>query len=165
MRVSNIIDKLWLFARHASERQQLTAIYMLALAATVFMATFFSIRIGTDTASYFNAGEIFANGSIDYFRTPVYPLVCHLSQIICNQHPNIIVAAIQLVVFYISVFFMYRLCGFMINSQSIKFFISSFYACAPNFLLPTFAILSESMSISLLVMFCYSVILNYRNMS
>lgn len=153
---------MWLFAKNGSDRQQLTAIYMLALLATVFMVTFFSIRITPDTEGYFCAGEIFASGSIDYLRTPVYPFVCHLAHTICDQRPNYIIAAIQLVVFYISVFFMYRLCGLMINSHGIKFFVSAFYACAPNFLLPAYAILSESLSISLLIIFCYSVIQNHR---
>lgn len=163
MKASNIINKAWDFAKNGDDRRQLIVVYLFTLVATMLMfACLAGFSCYPDTETYFRAGDLLASGNIDHMRTPVYPLVCHFAQVLWAQHPFRVIAAIQLAGFYASVFFMFRLCGLMVSSRAIRFLVTIYYACAPNFLWLTFAMLTESLSVSSLIIFCYTVIQSHR---
>jgi len=162
MKVNSSIRKFWEFTKNGSDKKQLAVIYGFALLATFVIVTLFTVSIQTDTPSYIGAGNNILNGIIDEMRTPVYPLIYMLSEVICVQFPFRVLFVIQLVSFYISIFYMYKLCGLLINSRTIRFVVTLFYACSPNFILWTTIMLTESLSVSLLIIFCYTVIHSYK---
>lgn len=55
-----------------------------------------------DTTTYLSSWDIWSAGDIDSFRTPLYPLILHLSQIISSHSSLRLVVAIQWIIYIIA---------------------------------------------------------------
>lgn len=162
MKVSNFLHRAWNIAKNGTDKQQLAVIYSCTLIATIIVIVFFKYQITPDTPSYFSAGKVFLDGGIDPLRTPIYSLICIFGEAIYPNQPYFIIFLMQLAVFYISLYYFYRLCNNYLSQKYITFFVSLIYAFAPHYILWTKTILTESLAISITIILCYIVLMSYK---
>lgn len=111
----------------------------------------------SDTSTYFAAGELFANGGIDYLRTPIYPLICHLMQHYFGEYVLESLTALHLIVFYISIIFLYRTISLFTDKWACKFIPTALYAWSIPIYEMCLYIMTESLSISGMVILIYCI--------
>lgn len=158
MKASNWIVKLRGLATNSSQAQQLKFIYVCAIIGLFLLAIVFKPTSQPDTGSYFLAGEKLFSGSLDVLRTPVYPFICHIVDILAPSHHYITLTIIQSVVFLISVFCFYKTSTSLMERRAVAFWCSLFYALSPA--ISTWVLLSitESLSCSFVVIFFYYLV-------
>lgn len=111
----------------------------------------------SDTSTYFAAGELFANGGIDYLRTPIYPLICHIMQHYFGEYVLESLTALHLIVFYISIIFLYRTISLFTDKWACKFIPTALYAWSIPIYEMCLYIMTESLSISGMVILIYCI--------
>lgn len=118
---------------------------------TVLILTLYNLTPpvgGFDVPYYFLAGEHFWNGQIDCLRTPVYPLLLKLSNVLFGERGGIAgVIILQSIVYLISVASVRNICIIVIKSDVIRELVSLLYivCVAPGW---CNELLTESLSIS-----------------
>ena len=115
-----------------------------------------------DTASYFTAADNILKGHPDLLRTPVYPLFLHICNKITSEHVNELSVGIQIVVFYISIFIFFRLISLFTSNHVIRAAGTIFYGCMSPVAGFNFLMLTESFSVSGMVLFAYLLVLFLR---
>ena len=115
-----------------------------------------------DTASYFTAADNIIKGIPDLLRTPVYPLFLHLCNKITSEYVNELSVGIQIVVFYISIYFFFRLISLFTSNQVFKAAGTILYGCMSPVIGFNFLMLTESFSVSGMVFFAYLLVLFIR---
>lgn len=107
-------------------------IYLISTIYCVVLLFVYQVQFSGDSQSYISAWEIFKNGSIDMWRTPVYPFFLGvLNTLFGDAHYLLIAVIIQHIVFLISVRYLYLLAKDVIKSEIIPFFLTAFYALYP----------------------------------
>ena len=105
--------------------------------------------IHPDSWSYIAAIDSVFNGVPDWFRTPVYPTFLALLKWVFGENLYLwATIVIQHLVFLCSVVCLFRLCQKAINSDTISFWITLFYAVYPYISSLNSYIVTESFSIS-----------------
>ncbi|MBP5655256.1 MAG: glycosyltransferase family 39 protein [Clostridiales bacterium] len=112
-----------------------------------------------DTSSYFSAAEEIIAGRTDLLRTPVYPLFLHLCKKISPENVNRLAVTIQIVVFFISMWFFFRLVRQFTSNSVLCAAGTILYGCMTPITAFNFLMLTESFSISGLVIFAYLLVL------
>ena len=115
-----------------------------------------------DTPSYLDAWDSFTNGTIDLFRTPVYPVFLGILKNVFGQPLYMWVAIIiQHLIFLLSIGVLYKLIRLFTNSSRIAFWITLFYCSYPGYtftnnwgLITSFAISGCVFIIYLTVLLC-----------
>lgn len=111
-----------------------------------------------DTWTYITAFDVFLSGNLDLWRTPVYPLVLGFSKAIGGEnHMCLIAIIIQYIYYFVGFFYYYRLAKAFINNNIIVFILSCMYLCSPSTIGTCSVILTESLSITTLVLFVYNL--------
>lgn len=117
----------------------------------------------TDTKTYFESyeGDIW-NGKIDRFRTPVYPELIRLIAQGETQRKVVFpsVVLMQEIISLLSVIVFYMTFRKIVKSKKIAYVATIFYGCLPMLLELNLCILTESLSISLLVFF-FGILMSY----
>jgi len=162
MKANRLAQNALNIVRNGTDRQQLAVIYVAVMVATAVLLAVMDVAIMADTPTYFDAGRRLMTGELDSFRTPVYPLLCYFAEWLSRTHCNTIIVSVQIMAFYASVFFMYRLCNELISHRSIAFSVSLIYALLPSVMSFAMCILTDSLSTSLLVVYCYTCIKSYK---
>lgn len=112
-----------------------------------------------DTVSYFAAIDNILQGKTDFLRTPVYPLFLDFCRKVNPDHVKEFAVAIQFVVFYISMWFFYKLMSRFTSNPAFLATATIFYGCMSPVIGYNYLLLTESFSISGLVIFAYLLVL------
>ena len=110
-----------------------------------------------DSGSYSIAGDrLLTTGVVDIFRTPVYPLFLA----ICNRIKGSIsienfVSILQIIVFYISTYFFYKILKNYSSNRLFLFLATAIYGCSTIIIDWNQMVITESLSISGIVFFAY----------
>lgn len=129
-----------------------------------FLVASLSLFIGAkdwhqwDTDSYLEAGTVFLSGGIDIFRTPVYPIILKGFNMWCGDYYYVAVIVLQLAVFVYSVHRFRCICTFLWGTSRIKWVVLSLYAFHPTMLFWHKILLTESLSLSVGVVYLYFLI-------
>lgn len=107
-----------------------------------------------DSTSYFDAWASLGQGHLDMLRTPVYPFILHLMQILFKAESLLATVFLQYLVFFLSVWYFYRLAIFFC-SKSASFWIALIYAASPAICVWNNHIMTESFAISGFVILLY----------
>ncbi|MBO4459086.1 MAG: glycosyltransferase family 39 protein [Clostridiales bacterium] len=111
-----------------------------------------------DTSSYFEAAGRIMEGRVDLLRTPVYPLFLHFCENIGGENVNQVAVAFQIIVFYISIWFFYMLLKEFTSNHVMLTTGTILYGCMTAYINFNFMMLTESFSVSALIVFCYFLV-------
>lgn len=104
-----------------------------------------------DTMHYLSAGEHLWQGRIDCLRTPIYPLLLHISSLPYGLTGcAIIMTTLQSAIYLLSVFCMNDMAHRLIKKEWVAFFVTLLYILSPAASWCN-ELLTESLSISLSV--------------
>lgn len=122
----------------------------------------FSAGYFVDTSSYFNALKDIFNGRPDFFRTPVYPLFLHFCESIAPDMVNEVVILIQILIFYISIWFFYKLLSHFSVNAVFNTVGTILYGIMTPIIRYNNLMLTESLTISGIVIFAYFLVLFFE---
>lgn len=111
-----------------------------------------------DTGSYYQAATNLLNGKVDLFRTPVYPLFLHTVELLDKKNLTEIVMAVQIIVFYLSIFFFFKTLEQFTSNSVMKCVGTILYGCMSSVIAFNFYVLTESFAISGTTLFCYLIV-------
>lgn len=107
-------------------------VYLLSTIYCVVLLLVYQVQLSDDSQSYISAWESFRNGSIDMWRTPVYPFFLGFLNIIFGDVYYLLIAVIiQHVVFLISIRYFYLLLKIVIKNDMITLIVTAIYALCP----------------------------------
>jgi hypothetical protein len=112
-----------------------------------------------DTGSYFNAALNLMKGRVDLFRTPVYPLFLHLVEKVDKDNIANICMAVQIAVFYISIYFFFKTMEQFTSNRVMLTVGTIIYGCMSPVITFNFYVLTESFAISGTTLFCYLIVI------
>ena len=128
------------------------------LLCSVVIAVVLTIAYGViqpyDTISYIDAWSSLEQGRPDMLRTPVYPFILHLMQVIFGFRFLFATVFLQYLVFFISIWFFHRLADFYCSPKA-SFWVTLVYAACPPLCVLNNLILTESFAISGCVILLY----------
>lgn len=158
MRRNDFLLSIFSLIKSGDNRRQLRAIYLFSIINAFLLQFIYVISLNGGTETYFSAGNVFWNGGIDFLRTPVYPIICHIFYTLSSQYVYYIISLFQFLIFLLSIKFFYKLCKILIESNSLIFITTLFYAVFPFFISWTMDIITESLSLSLFIIACYYIL-------
>lgn len=110
-----------------------------------------------DSASYFRAWTDLQSGELPGSRTPVYPLFLGLVQCFFTGKAVYWVATIlQSLIYACSIRCFHRLAVALVGSERWAFYLTLFYALFPGINSWNFTLLTESLSVSMMVFMLYA---------
>jgi len=166
-------------------KSPLFVIYAIAIPLAAVWIALFGFRLCGDTYSYIEAWDTLCGGRLDGLRTPLYPLLLGLPQLLFGRcefeeafttyvggvpRMNMInlapgagewvmysVVCLQYVVFLISIAYFYKICRRMLRSPKASVVLTCIYAF--SILLPAVnnMIQTEGLAVSLFVIFVYAL--------
>ena len=157
------IRKLWRIAAHGTPHEQFRVLFTIAVLMVI--VSYFNVSdrlfsIGDDEYTFLKAGDILFQGKIDAYRTPIYPLVCKICRTISLSNGFWLIALFQITIFFISTVFMHKAsCLLAPKANLARFVAEACYSCNSAVCLYTYDIMSESLAISITVIFAYFLIL------
>jgi hypothetical protein len=141
-----VISILAFFRKHP------LAVVMVSLC---FMFQLYNMKHGAiidnDTESYQQAATLLSHGEIDAFRTPSYPLVLAICQQLTMSNGDLLVVLVQMVIFYLSLYCMYKTLLSLDVSKNIAIVVVFFYAMNLYSERLNLSILTESLAASFCV--------------
>lgn len=120
-------------------------------------------ELAPDSYSYINYGKI---GGM---RTPLYPLMIRICHIIAGEeHYIFVIAMIQIMFSLIAVYFLWKIFNMITDRYILNAIIVILYGCNTGICTYDVLILTESLAISVSVLFLYSIVkyvktVNYSN--
>lgn len=109
-----------------------------------------------DTGSYDIAADRILSGKLDLLRTPLYPLFLALCKGLGGVTNLALTGGIiQIVFYYISIYFFYKTLEYFIKSKWMLFFATITYGCSTIIINYNVMLLTETFSIAGLVIFIY----------
>jgi len=116
-----------------------------------------SIGYNADSATYWLAGIKLINGTVDAYRTPLYPLVLQLINQLGNNRVFENIVFFQQLISYISIIPFYWLTTHLFSNKPISFAASLTYGCHPSMLIINYGIFADSLLISCFVFFLFTI--------
>ncbi len=125
-------------------------VVLIVLSSVLLCVEFLCFGVSTnyDSASYWTAWQSLTSGNLDLYRTPVYPLLLGGASCLFGTHAITAIILCQMVIFECSVFCFWSLTSLFTSSRKAMFCISAIYALAPGISTYTLCVLTESLSIS-----------------
>ncbi len=111
-----------------------------------------------DTTSYFEAAGRLLEGKVDLLRTPAYPLFLHICENIGGEDVNAVAVFFQILVFYVSIWFFYKLLAQFTSNHVMLAAGTILYGCMTPYINFNFMLLTESFSVSLIIAFSYFLV-------
>lgn len=111
-----------------------------------------------DTTSYFEAAGRLLEGKVDLLRTPAYPLFLHICENIGGEDVNVVAVFFQILVFYVSIWFFYKLLGQFTSNHVMLAAGTILYGCITPYINFNYMLLTESFSVSLIIAFSYFLV-------
>ncbi len=113
-------------------------------------------QIWDDSPSYVNAWEDVSHFDINIYRTPVYPLLIGICKMVFGEELMLdAVVVAQIIIFLVSVWFLYKSSMLVTSSRYISFCATFAYAFFPDCRVYNTVIMTESLSISGMVFLMY----------
>jgi len=109
----------------------------------------------TDSVTYHYAAQNIFKGIIDASRTPVYPILMRISELIFSSHPFRYLVVLQHVVSFLSIVPFFLLATRLINHRVVRNVLTAIYGCFPTLLFYNYALFAEAIFIASLVFFMY----------
>lgn len=109
----------------------------------------------TDSVTYHYAAQNIFKGIIDASRTPVYPILMRISELISSSHPFRYLVVLQHVVSFLSIVPFFLLATRLINHRVVRNVLTAIYGCFPTLLFYNYALFPEAIFIASLVFFMY----------
>jgi hypothetical protein len=150
-----------------SKRYQLLTIMLLSLVCQIYqviMANYCCIQT-PDYYSYKYAAEQLLNGHLDILRTPIYPGIMAICQLITTTHTLMLTAFFQVVAFYGSIICLYKAFQKLNIANNITFCATLIYSTYPALLLANIDIETESFATSFCVFALYCFVNWYKKNS
>ncbi len=120
-----------------------------------------------DTWSYYGAIDCILQGSINEFRTPVYPIflaLCHLP-FRDMEMSWVVIAVVQWAIFMVSVIAFGQLCKRVVGDNAVSLWLTVFYSLWPGITLSNNVILTESLAVSGVTFFMYCMVKAFQDNS
>lgn len=141
------------------ESLQLRWIYCIATIGVLVNLCLFGWKTLADSGGYLDAWTVFAEGGIDWGRTPVYPFFLGILQACVGESMLCwAVVCVQSIIFLFSVHCFYKLAKILTGKNNITFWFTVFYSLVPGIASWNNAILTESLAISGTVFLFYFAI-------
>ena len=120
-----------------------------------------------DTWSYYGAIDCILKGSINDFRTPVYPIFLALCHFPFREMEMswIVIAVVQWAIFMVSVIAFGQLCKRIVGNNVVSLWLTVFYALWPGITLSNNVILTESLAVSGVTFFMYCMVKAFQDNS
>ena len=137
--------------------ESLSTIYVLFFAYSLLAFLVIGYYKYPDSASYFQAWKDLLSGKLPGSRTPVYPVFLGLVQSVFAGKASYWAATIlQTLVFACSIWCFYRLAISLVGHRRWAFYLTLFYALFPGINSWNFTLLTESLSVSMMVFMLYA---------
>lgn len=111
--------------------RRINPMYVAVTLSLIMLAVIISVRGAVhngDTPSYIGAWDVnYANGILDDFRTPVYPVIIGMGKMLCGSHWEVFVIALQGIVFYICGIYFSRMAMGIISNRKVAWFTVFLY--------------------------------------
>ena len=108
-----------------------------------------------DTASYVNFSANIFRGQADLLRTPVYPWFIALIKLFGQENLFLHIVIAQSLVSFLSIIVFYKTASLVFNNRLLVVLSSFVYGLLPSIVNFDYSILTESVSISAMVVFLY----------
>ena len=142
-------------------KRQLNLLYFFATFVFLFIAILARFHVSIcepDTMTYFDSGEIWAKGIIDKVRTPVYPIICHLSTYL-GPFSLWTIVLLQFFVFCLSIKWLFNTLRLIFPDKHLTMFVSTaLYAVNPAIVQNALSIMTESLSLSMTVLLLFIIV-------
>lgn len=139
------------------ENKDLAIIYACAIASSIILILGWGVQETLDSPTYVSAWDNIANGKIDIFRTPVYPIFLGVMKNIFGEYFLEGAICVQHIIFLLSLRYFYRLALTITNSEKITFGITLFVGAIPYIITWNNFILTESFAISGTIFILYLI--------
>lgn len=136
----------------------LLTIYSITIIETIALYYIYGLQGGGDTSGYIEAWNNISHGEIDYFRTPVYPIILGLSFLFSEKAPFFLVLLIQGIVYLFSIYCFNKISFLYLSNKKIAMIVIAIYALFPVYISWNITILTESLALSGFVIFLYCFI-------
>lgn len=140
------------------DNHKIWIILVIVFCVRLLVYSFYSnFSIYPDTSSYVNFEANILKGKVDEFRTPIYPYIIKLVSIFSNNQQVMYrnITILQEIASIISVVVLYMTLKKELKNQNINYIVTILYACLPSIFTYNRVILTESLSISLfMIYFC-----------
>lgn len=146
--------------------KDLLTIYIISIILSLVLFMGWRVIELPDSPSYIQASHIFLSGKIDSLRTPTYPLIIGICNVIFGE--NIykdVVIILQYISYLISIAFFYKLVLEFIKKPNLCFWLTLFYAIFSAISGWNNCILTESFAITGSVFLLYSSTGLYKRFS
>ena len=140
-------------------RQTLTISILIiaALVASVFSLLHFGVLTTTDTESYIDAIDVYMSGSIDKFRTPIYPLFLGFMRFLFGDGYPMATIIAQHIIFIISIPFFFTVANKIAKSPVWASIFTAMLIIAVEVANWNNYLMSESLSTSLFIFLLYAM--------
>jgi hypothetical protein len=122
------LDKLFEFVKS----RPLLVVFVLAVCYQSYCLYRFGIKLNGDTDSYIQAGEVLRNGDIDKFRTPCFPWLFAIGDVLIPGNGDKFVVMVQIIVFFLSIVPFNRIMQKIGIARNIALIITMVYALSPT---------------------------------
>ena len=103
-------------ARNLSLLKKTAALLYLA----ILLVNGFHIGTSPDSEGYFTAGAHLFGGNLDFFRTPVFPLICQSARAMCGTYAPYAISLLLFAAFLGSVTVLYRTLSLLSESKGVR---------------------------------------------
>ena len=114
-------------ARNLSLLKKTAALLYLA----ILLVNGFHIGTSPDSEGYFTAGAHLFGGDLDFFRTPVFPLICQSARAMCGPYAPYAISLLLFAAFLGSATVLYRTLSLLSESKGVRTAATALYACNP----------------------------------
>lgn len=109
----------------------------------------------SDVDSYTSAALLLMSGGVDVLRMPSYPIIIGLCHWLCDSNTEFMLIALQILIFYLSVYSLYGILCRLRITKNITIIISALYAFNPMLLCANLIMMPESFTVSIGVFLIY----------
>lgn len=143
-------------------------LYCVAIIIEIFYAYIFGFVysdhiFSSDAPTYIRAIDSLAMGKLDLTRTPTYPLILGLTKFIFGKAFVKAVVTLQITAYFISSIFFQRIVAKFVYSSKVTFWIVAYYLLGIGFNQYHYHLMTESFSITGVVILLYILLRNYSN--
>lgn len=101
--------------------------------------------------------EQIVNGELQG-RVPIYPIIIKIFKMICGELWQCFICIFQMIVSFISVFYLYKILKMLIKWEKLRVFITFLYGVSIAVIGWNTLLLTESLALSGTIFFCYFII-------
>lgn len=141
------------------KRAPIITMIIIGIIGLIYLIYFKLGNVFNDSYGYINYNFTnFIHGEF-YGRTPIYPLVIRIcSKLFGDSYILLTVCLFQYIVWFISNYYMYKLLNLLTGNKKISILFSILYAICPGIIGWNNNILTESLALSLTIVFIYYIV-------